>query len=74
MEVTRDLPTPPLPLTTPMTRLTWLMSLVFSKKLWGCCREGQSTPQLEQSWVQFSLIAVSSPYGEVSYSLLYLFF
>ena len=35
---------------------TWLKSLVFSKKLWGCCREGQFSPQLEQSWVQFSLI------------------
>ena len=55
-EVTRLLPTPPLPLTTPMTFFTWLKSLVFSKKLWGCCREGQFSPQLEQSWVQFSLI------------------
>ena len=40
-EVTRDLPTPPLPLTTPMTFLTLLRSLSFSRKssLEGCLLE-----------------------------------
>ena len=36
MAVTRDLPTPPLPLTTPITFFTWLYWLVLSKKLCFC--------------------------------------
>ena len=27
----------------------------------GCCREGQSTPQELQSWVQFSLMCFDLP-------------
>ena len=33
----------------------------FLQKLWGCCREGQFSPQLEQSWVAiFASLADSS--------------
>ena len=56
MDVTRLLPTPPLPLTIPMTFLTLLILFIGARKLSGCWREGQSSPQLEQSCVQFSLI------------------
>lgn len=49
MEVTRDLPTPPLPLTMPMTFFTLLNSLSCSL---GISREPQSFwPQLLQSWL-----------------------
>jgi hypothetical protein len=42
-EVTRDLPTPPLPLTMPMTFLIWLRSCGFSEK---------TTAFSEQPWLQ----------------------
>src|SRR5699024_2978109 len=48
------LPTPPLPDTTPITFLTLLLGLGAS--CCGPCRLGQSSPQLEQSWVHSSLI------------------
>jgi hypothetical protein len=60
IEVTRLLPTPPLPLTTPMTFLTLLILFMGARKLSGFWREGHSSPQLEQSCVQFSLIADTS--------------
>ena len=48
------LPTPPLPDTTPITFLMLLWGLGAS--CCGPCRLGQSSPQLEQSWVHSSLI------------------
>ena len=57
MPVTRDLPTPPLPLTTPITFFTLLWALAWARKSGFCSlRLGQFWLQLEQSWVQFSLI------------------
>ena len=57
MEVTRDLPTPPLPLTTPITLPTRLNSLRFSFCI--ALREAQSLwLQLLQSWVH-SLIVIA---------------
>ena len=54
-EVTRDLPTPPLPLATAMTLRTELISCGASKKSFRLfVLEGQFSPQLLQSWVQFS--------------------
>ena len=52
--VTRDLPTPPLPLTTPITFLIWLWA-------WGAsCMslDSQFCEQLLQSWLQFSLMVL----------------
>ena len=55
--VTRDLPTPPLPLTTPMTFFTWLWAFAGAEKSGAPpLRLGQFSPQLLQSWVQFSLM------------------
>jgi len=48
MEEIMDFPTPPLPLTTPITFLMLLLSWGFSKKLSGLLLE-QSAEQLEQS-------------------------
>ena len=48
--VTVLLPTPPLPLTTAMTRL--MLECAFAGTRMS--RALQSAPQLEQSWVQFS--------------------
>ena len=56
--VTVLLPTPPLPLTTAMTRLMLDRALAGTRR----SREEQSSPQLEQSWVQFSAIIDTSPY------------
>ena len=55
MEVTMDLPTPPLPEQTPMTCLTEDRGLGFSSMLSRLCfaREEQLAEQVEQSWVQF---------------------
>ena len=55
--VTVLLPTPPLPLTTAMTRLILDMALAGTRR----SREEQSAEQLEQSWVQFSAIIETSP-------------
>ena len=55
--VTVLLPTPPLPLTIAMTRLTLDMALAGTRR----SREEQSAEQLEQSWVQFSAIIDTSP-------------
>ena len=64
IEVTRLLPTPPLPLTTPMTFFTRLILFMGARKLSGCWREGQSSPQLEQSCVQFSLIFFTTSFSK----------
>src|SRR5699024_9018936 len=48
------LPTPPLPETTPITFLIWLLACGGS--CCGALRLGQSAPQLLQSWVHSSLI------------------
>ena len=46
--------------TVPMTFLTLLILFMGARKLSGFWREGHSSPQLEQSCVQFSLIADTS--------------
>ena len=51
-DVTSDFPTPPFPLITPTTRLMWLNSCGFSKKLFCCVRSEQLLAQLEQLCVQ----------------------
>ena len=54
-EVTRDFPTPPLPLATAMILRTELISWGASKKSFRLfVLEGQFSPQVLQSWVQFS--------------------
>jgi hypothetical protein len=61
MEVTSDLPTPPLPLTTPIRCLTELRSLGFSNissRLLGL--ESHAAEQVEQSCVQVSMLSVVS--------------
>ena len=59
-EVTRLLPTPPLPLTTPITFLTLLSSWGFSRKSSGdICLLGQSSPQELQSWVHSLIVSIS---------------
>jgi len=60
MEVTMDLPTPPLPLMTPITFFTLLCSLSFAEKSSGCRLSEQLCEQLEQSLLQFSAIACIS--------------
>ena len=56
-EVTKDFPTPPLPLTTPMTFLTELSGFNFSRKLFlSCVLLLQFSPQVLQLCVQFSLM------------------
>ena len=58
-DVTMDLPTPPFPLTMPMTFFTEQPS--FSCSLGKPpSLEGQLSPQVSQLWVQFSLIAILS--------------
>jgi hypothetical protein len=45
-----DLPTPPLPLTTPITFFTWLFALAGAEKTgFSPVRLGQFSPQLLQS-------------------------
>ena len=56
-EVTRLLPTPPLPLTTAITRPTALPSCRGLRKL-SFLRLGQFSPQEEQSLVQFSYFSL----------------
>jgi hypothetical protein len=53
-----DLPTPPFPLTTPMTRRTRESLLVASNRSCFCCRSEQFAEQLEQSWLQVSLVSL----------------
>ena len=50
-QVTVDLPTPPLPLTTAITFLTLESSLTGLHRSCGPCRSAQLAPQVEQSWV-----------------------
>ena len=58
-EVTKDFPTPPLPLTTPMTFFTELAGFNFSRKLCGSLvllpQFAEHVPQL---WVQFSAVSL----------------
>lgn len=54
IEDTIDFPTPPFPLTIPITLRIVLFACGFSKKLFGSRLE-QSAEQLEQSWLQFSI-------------------
>jgi len=71
MEVTIDLPTPPLPLTTPITFRMLLISWGFSIKLVGAppLREGQFSPQELQSWVQFSIsLNLISPFDDYPFA------
>ena len=56
--VTLDLPTPPLPDTTPMTFFTRLPGFGFSRKLF-VSRLSHSTPQLSQLCVHSSLMTGS---------------
>ena len=55
-DVTMDLPTPPLPLHTPMTFLMWLCSWGFCSRLSGSVRWPQFCPQVEQSCVHSLMI------------------
>ena len=55
-DVTMDLPTPPLPDTTPITFLMLDSACGASWKSSGCCREAQLLLQVLQSCVQFSLM------------------
>ena len=55
-EVTRLLPTPPLPETTAITFFTSEKAFIGACRLWGPCREGQSTPQAEQLLLQSAII------------------
>ena len=59
-EVTRLLPTPPFPLTTAMTFLTWESSWAGAWKLWGLVRSEQLSPQEEQLWVHSDMGRVPS--------------
>ena len=56
--VTSDLPTPPLPLTTPITFPTMLIALIGSNI--DSFFELHAAPQVEQSWVQPSISFSSS--------------
>ena len=58
------LPTPPLPLTTPITFLILLSAWGGSRKSAGfVLREAQFSPQVSQLCVQFSLIVILLPGG-----------
>ena len=52
VQVTVDLPTPPLPLTTAITFLMWDSSWGCFLRSMGAWRSPQLSPQEEQSWVQ----------------------
>ena len=54
--VTRDFPTPPLPLTIPMTLPTRLSSCKGAEKSVFSFLSVQDSEQLPQLWLQFSLI------------------
>ena len=58
--VTSDFPTPPLPLTTPMTFFTRLPAFAGASKLCGFCRDAHALPHEEQSCVHFSAIMFTS--------------
>src|SRR5690554_765540 len=63
MDVTSDFPTPPLPLTTPITFLMLLISCGFSEKsFFFSSLSAQSSEQLLQLWLQFSLIILAPSY------------
>ena len=59
-EVTMDLPTPPLPLTTPMTLRIWLSLCAGFLKEAASRRSPQFAEQLPQSCVQFGIIKLIS--------------
>ena len=58
--MTIDLPTPPLPDTTPNTLPMCASAWGFFKKDWGLVRSPQLSPQVEQLWVH-SLMALHAP-------------
>ena len=58
-DVTRDLPTPPLPLTTAMTFLTLAPSRRLLRKL-SAVLSAQSLPQVEQSCVHSLILLFSA--------------
>ena len=58
-DVTKDFPTPPLPLTTPITFFTELAGFNFSRKLCGSLvLLPQFAEQVPQLWVQFSAVSL----------------
>ena len=59
-QVTVDLPTPPLPLTTAMTLPTLDRPLTGSLRSMGAVRSPQLSPQVEQSWVHSDMICLPS--------------
>ena len=76
VQVTADLPTPPLPLTTAITFLMWERALAGLRRSWGLVRSPQLSPQEEQSWVH-SLILIhllASPGHKIKISLAKKFF
>ena len=64
-QVTVDLPTPPLPLTTAMTLPTLESSLQGACRSMGAVRSPQLSPQEEQSWVHSDMIVMSPFHIEV---------
>jgi hypothetical protein len=65
MEVTVDLPTPPLPETTAITFFTLEWGLAFASRL-SALRSEQSEPQVEQLPLQELIVAFNllcRPYG-----------
>ena len=62
--VTMLLPTPPLPDTIPYTWRTVASGWCSLSSDWGDVREAQLSPQVEQLWVQFSMVSLisGSPY------------
>ncbi len=69
MEVTIDLPTPPFPLTTPITFLT--LDISFNFALMSCMRSSQVSPHEEQLCSQFSLIIKNLLFGIAIYYINY---
>ena len=60
-EVTIDFPTPPFPLTTPITCLMWDCALAGANKL-SSLRSPQSALQLEQSCVHSLIFFIDSAF------------
>ena len=68
-DVTKDFPTPPFPLTTPITFFTELAGFNFSRKLCGSfVLLPQFAVQLPQSCVQFSAVSLMILSLSITYS------
>ena len=66
-EVTKDFPTPPLPLTTPMTFFTELAGSNFSRKLCGSfVLLPQFAEHVPQLWVQFSAVSLDGFFQDLA--------